>query len=426
MPLPVDHDVAIIGAGPGGCVAAALLNKAGLRVGIFERTRFPRFVIGESLLPRCNDILDQAGLIDCIKDRAYMVKSGALFVVGDQRRAIHFNEQFTNGWAYTWQMPRADFDNTLAEAVRASGVSLQFENTVTAVETGAVQTLRVQGPDGESRDIRTRFIVDASGYGRVLPRLLDLDEPSGMPLRHALFAHVRGDRRPEEAADGRTWVTVHPEGAWTWVIPFSNGQTSVGIVAEPEMLAAYPTDPKARMRAVIAGDPVAAEFLSEIEFVIEPGEIHGYATAVKSLHGKGFCLVGNATEFLDPIFSSGVTLAMESGARAASLIIRELAGDEVDWATDYSEYMMRGIDTFRTFVEAWYDGSFHTVLFAPNPKDSITRMITSVLAGYVWDMDNPFVREHKRKLPQLARLLTRMRPDSASTVDSKNVRPQNR
>jgi flavin-dependent dehydrogenase len=412
MPPSIDYDVVIIGAGPGGCVAAALLNKAGLKVGIFERTRFPRFVIGESLLPRCNHILHEAGLIDCIADQAYMIKRGALFIVGEKRRAIHFEEQFTKGWTYTWQMPRADFDNTLAEAVRASGVSLHFEHMVTGVETGKVQTLQVKGPEGDSRDIRSRFILDASGFGRVLPRLLALDKPSAMPTRHALFAHVRGDSRPEEASDGRTWVTVHPDGAWIWVIPFSNGETSVGIVAEPEILDRFPKNPISRMRALIASDPVAEEFLSEIEFVTEPNEIRGYAASVKSLWGEGFCLVGNATEFLDPIFSSGVALAMESGSRAATLIARELRGEKVDWSIEYSEYMMRGVDTFRTFVEAWYDGSFQTVLFAPDPKPSVTRMITSVLAGYVWDTENPFVREHKRKLPQLARLLARLQPNS--------------
>jgi len=406
----LDYDVAVIGAGPGGCIAAALLNNAGLDVGIFERAQFPRFVIGESLLPRCNHLLDEAGLLGRVEEQAYRVKRGALFIVGKERRAIHFEDQFTKGWSYTWQMPRADFDNTLAQGVQAAGVSIHFEHTVTAVEVGACPRLTVAGPDRECRDIRTRFIVDASGYGRVLPGLLDLDEPSGMPFRHALFAHVRGDRRPEEASDGRTWVSVHPEGAWIWSIPFSNGKTSVGIVAEPDMLARFPVDPEARMRAIIAADPVAAEFLSDLEFVMDPGEIRGYATSVKRLWGEGFCLVGNATEFLDPIFSSGVTLAMESGSRAARLILRELAGEPVNWNVDYSEYLMRGVNTFRTFVEAWYDGSFHTVLMAPKPKESITRMITSVLAGYVWDLDNPFVREHKRKLPQLARLLKRMEP----------------
>lgn len=410
MSVSLDYDVAVIGAGPGGCIAAALLNDAGLKVGIFERTRFPRFVIGESLLPRCNHLLEKAGLIDRVQEQAYMVKPGALFIVGKQRRAIHFADQFTKGWTYTWQMPRADFDSTLALGVQEAGVTIHFEHTVTAVELGAPVRLSVADRDGACRDIRARFIVDASGYGRVLPRLLDLDEPSGMPLRHALFAHVRGDHRPEEASDGRTWVSVHPEGAWIWAIPFANGKTSVGIVAEPDMLSRFPVDPEERMRAIIAGDPVAAEFLSDIEFAMNPGEIRGYATSVKRLWGDGFCLVGNATEFLDPIFSSGVTLAMESGSRAAGLIIRELAGHRVDWNVDYAEYVMRGVNTFRTFVEAWYDGSFHTVLMAPNPKESVTRMITSVLAGYVWDLDNPFVREHKRKLPQLARLLKRMEP----------------
>ena len=407
MPGQVDYDVALIGAGPGGCVTAALLNKAGLRVGIFERARFPRFVIGESLLPRCNQRLDEACLIDRVKDQGYMVKSGALFIEGEQRRAIHFEDQLKGGWPYTWQMPRADFDNVLAEGVQAAGVCIHFEHAVSGVEVGAAPRLSVAGPDGVGREVRARFIVDASGYGRVLPRLLDLDEPSGLAMRHALFSHIRGDSRPDEATDGRTWVTVHPEGAWIWVIPFSNGLTSVGIVAEPAMLVRYPDDGEERLRAIIASDPVAAEYLSDFELAFEPHELRGYSVAVKRLWGDGFCLVGNATEFLDPIFSSGVTLAMESGSCAAGLILRELGGDPVDWDTEYSEYMMRGVDTFRAFVEAWYDGSFRTLLFAPDPEESITRMLTSVLAGQVWDLENPFVREPQRKLLQLARVVER-------------------
>lgn len=407
MPGHVDYDVAVIGAGPGGCIAAALLNKAGLQVGIFERARFPRFVIGESLLPRCNQVLDEACLIDRVKDQGYMVKPGALFIDGEQRRTIDFKDQSTAGWPYTWQMPRADFDNVLAEGVQAAGVSIHFEHTVSGVKLGVTPRLSVAGPEGVGREVRARFIVDASGYGRVLPRLLGLDEPSGMAMRHALFSHLRGDRRPEEASEGRTWVTVHPEGAWIWVIPFSNGLTSVGIVAEPEMLARYPDDGEARMRAIIASDPVAAEYLSSFDLAFEPRAIGGYSVAVKRLWGDGFCLVGNATEFLDPIFSSGVTLAMESGSRAAGLILRQLDGEPVDWDTEYSEYVMRGVDTFRSFVEAWYDGSFRRVLFAPDPREPITRMITSVLAGQVWDLDNPFVREPQRKLSQLVRLLER-------------------
>jgi flavin-dependent dehydrogenase len=407
MSVQVDYDVAVIGAGPGGCIAAALLNKAGLRVGIFERARFPRFVIGESLLPRCNQLLEEACLIDRVERQGYMVKPGALFIEGEQRRAIHFDNQLSAGWSYTWQMPRADFDNVLAEGVQAAGVCIHFEHSVSGVELGAAPRLRVAGPDAVEREVRARFIVDASGYGRVLPRLLDLDEPSGMPMRHALFSHIRGDRRPEEASEGRTWVTVHPEGAWIWVIPFSNGLTSVGVVAESEMLARYPEESGARLRTIIGTDPVAAEYLSNFDLAFEPREIRGYSVAVKRLWGDGFCLVGNATEFLDPIFSSGVTLAMESGSRAAGLILRELGGEAVDWDTEYSGYVMRGVDTFRAFVEAWYDGSFRSVLFAPNPREPITRMITSVLAGQVWDLDNPFVREPQRKLSQLARLLER-------------------
>jgi flavin-dependent dehydrogenase len=114
--------------------------------------------------------------------------------------------------------------------------------------------------------------------------------------------------------------------------------------------------------------------------------------------------VGNATEFLDPVFSSGVTLALESANRAAKTLIRQLRGEAVDWETDYASYMKRGIDVFRTYVTRWYDGTLPRIFFAPDANEPVKRMICSVLAGYVWDDSNPFVAQHRRKVAQLARL----------------------
>jgi len=137
----------------------------------------------------------------------------------------------------------------------------------------------------------------------------------------------------------------------------------------------------------------------------DPVTIEGYSIGIKQLYGDGYCVVGNATEFLDPVFSSGVSLAMQSASRASSVIIRQLNGDSVDWQTEYSDFMSRGIDTFRTFVNAWYDEDLHKIFFAPEINANLKRMICSTLAGYVWDLDNPFVRNHGRKLSQLVRII---------------------
>lgn len=405
--LPRSVDVVVIGAGPAGSTAAALLQKRGFSVAVVEAQRFPRFVIGESLLARCMDHLDEAGMLDAVKARQYLVKRGALFLRGEERADIDFGEQFTTGWTWTWQVPRADFDLTLANAAVEQGVPLYYDHSVRAVEMGPPSRVTVVGPSGE-RTIEARHVIDASGYGRVLPRLLGLDKPSTQPQRKALFSHVRGDKRPVGPDENRIWICMPKNGAWIWIIPFSDGLTSVGIVAETPFFDRYAgegvTD-EAMLRTILAEDPNAADRLKDMELLWAPRTLQGYSASVSRMHGPGFVLVGNATEFLDPVFSSGVTLALESANRAAKLVARELDGEPVDWAEDYEAYMHRGISAFRCFVEGWYSGDFPKVLFAPNPSPAIRKQITSILAGYVWDQDNPFVRTPTRRLQQVLKLI---------------------
>jgi flavin-dependent dehydrogenase len=399
------YDVAVIGAGPAGTTTAALLQASGLDVAIFERSRFPRFSIGESLLPVCNDVLHEAKLFDLVAAQGYQVKNGAVFIRGGERCEFDFAQKFGAGADWTWQVPRADFDNVLADGVRARGIPIFFEHGVAEVRVGAAPRLGIEAPDGARFDVDARFIVDASGFGRVLPRLLDLEVPSSQPRRMAVFTHVRGDRRPEGPNAGRIWVMIHERDVWIWIIPFSDGRTSVGVVAPPEWYDALPEDPTARLRAAIAADPATRERLAAAEFLFEPRHMVGYSAAAKQIHGEGYCLVGNATEFLDPVFSSGVALALSSARRASSALVRQLAGETVDWQTDYAAYMERGIDTFRSYVNAWYDGSFHEICFAQPGNERFKSMICGALAGYVWNLENPFVREHKRKLAQMLRLV---------------------
>ena len=382
-----------------------MLKAAGLDVAVFERARFPRFVIGESLLPICNDVLKEARLFDRIESQGYQIKTGAVFLRGNEICEYDFADQFTQGSTWTWQVPRADFDNVLVEGIEEQGVPVFFEHGVTDVEIGETPQVSVEDNNGVPADIACRFIVDASGYGRVLPRLLGLDKPSEQANRRSLFAHVTGDKRPPGPDSGRIWIIVHEQGAWLWVIPFSDGRTSVGAVAPPEFYDAFPEEPEECLRAIIQTDPNAAGRLANIDMLFEPVSIERYSIGIKQLFGDGYCVVGNATEFLDPVFSSGVSLAMQSASRASRVIIDQLNGASVDWQSEYSDYMLRGIDTFRTFVNAWYDKSLYKIFFAQEINPNLKRMICSALAGYVWDLENPFVNNHGRKLSQLVRII---------------------
>jgi len=144
--------------------------------------------------------------------------------------------------------------------------------------------------------------------------------------------------------------------------------------------------------------------LRHSEFDTPVRKITGYSADVSSLSGKGFALLGNAGEFLDPVFSSGVTIAMKSASMAAKLLDKQLQGNSVDWEKEYSDPLRFGVNTFRTFVEAWYDGRFQDIIFAPNQSNSIREMICSVLAGYAWDANNPYVKNSERRINTLANI----------------------
>ncbi len=166
-------DVLVIGAGPSGTVAASIINKAGFTVKIVEKVKFPRFVIGESLLPRCMEALTEAGFVDAVKERGFQEKFGAKFVKNGKVCDYFFADQFTAGWNWTWQVPRAEFDKILADTVEKMGVPVSYETTVTGIVfNGSNSVTTVEDIDSNKSQIEARFIVDGSGYGRVIPRFV--------------------------------------------------------------------------------------------------------------------------------------------------------------------------------------------------------------------------------------------------------------
>ncbi|GIX34850.1 MAG: hypothetical protein KatS3mg126_0629 [Lysobacteraceae bacterium] len=201
-------------------------------------------------------------------------------------------------------------------------------------------------------------------------------------------------------------ITVHPQqvDVWYWLIPFSDGRSSIGVVGRSEVLDAAGEDPEARLRAFVSQESSLARLLRHATWDTPVRQISSYATDVAALHGPGFALLGNAGEFLDPVFSSGVTIAFTSSSLAASCVDRQLSGHAVDWEREFAIPLRRGIDTFRCFVEAWYEGTFQRIIFHPHPNAEIRRMICAVLAGYAWDERNPFVQAPARRLAALAEL----------------------
>jgi hypothetical protein len=413
------HDVLIIGAGPAGAVAATLLARRGYQVLVLERQQFPRFSIGESLLAYSLQLLEEAGMLDAVMARGFQFKNGAAFVLEEQYSEFNFVDKVTPGYPFAFQVPRADFDSVLANEAARAGAEVRYEVEITAVDVGGERPLvTCKTADGRVETHRPRFVLDASGFGRTLPRLLDLEKPSSFPVRAALFCHVKDNIVAGAFDRQKIRVGIQPaqRDVWSWLIPFSNGNSSLGVVASREQHERYRGSNEERLWGLIADEPKLQELLADAHPVRPVGEIVGYAAGVKSLWGPGFALLGNAAEFLDPVFSSGVTIALKSAKLAAEALDRQFRGERVDWERDYAEALMFGVETFRTFVTGWYDCSLQDVLFASDKSPEIHRMICSVLAGYAWDPSNPYNGpQSARRLRALAHLCRREPSGAART-----------
>ncbi len=359
-----------------------------------EREKFPRFHVGESLLPFALPIFDRLGVHDKIRAHGFQRKFGAFFwnESNGSTRPVIFAEARDPNHPMAYQVKRAEFDDLLLRHAESSGAEVREETAVEDVlfEGDRAVGVRLRGAGGSdpkaSEEIRAKVIVDASGQGALLSRKLGLRSFDPKLKRAALFAHYEGIRWPAESQPGDILLPID-QGVWYWIIPFSDGVCSVGGVFDPsEVRLAEGASVETRYDELIGRSPRMRTLLEGARRTSKVHGISDYSAKSSRLGGDGWVLVGDAATFLDPVFSTGVFLAMSSGERAGETIHRALSKRGRVDAKDFRAYARQSnriVARFRRFVYNFYDPVFFEAFCTPDPPEVIRAAVTTTLAGGV-------------------------------------------
>jgi len=377
--------VAIIGGGPAGSAAAAALARAGTEALVIEQEQFPRFHVGESLLPNCNTYLKKIGVWEKVRDSGYVIKRGGQFMLPD--KSVNVLNDFAHGIVkkmdMTFQVERAKFDQTLFEHAQACGAQAWQQSKVVELKEVAdgweLKVLR----EGVQTTVKAEWLIDASGRKCVVGRQLKLKRESlPIPGRLAIFNHFRGI--PRDAGDrGGDTLVVRLENAWVWLIPLAEGVTSVGVVLQSG-------DEDMKSLAVeevfwqkIAQSSVLSELLANADVIGPYRTDSDYSYAYECYGDRRALLAGDASSFIDPVFSSGVCIALKSGILAAEKIAAALAGkqSEADIYAQYTEVLKQDMKEMRILIDMFYEPRGVELLMAPRPLFKIPQAVNSILAG---------------------------------------------
>ena len=386
---PADVDVLVVGAGPGGATSATLLARGGLRVALVEREAFPRFHVGESLLPANLPVLERLGVLDRVRAHGFITKYGASF--HDQESGLEYTFRFREGkpWpSYAFQVPRAEFDQILLDHARAEpGVTLLQPASVDAVTfdadgVSARVTERAGGEAGAAREIRARFLVDASGRDAFLASRGGRRRPVPGLGKVALFAHFRGARRWPGRDEGNIRIFIFEDG-WFWWIPFAGDVTSVGCVLHARTVRGRDASLPELFDAMVARCGRVSEGLQNAERVTPVHTAANFSYRVEPVCGDRFLCVGDAVAFVDPIFSSGVFVAMQSAELASAEILRAFRDDRFQGSRfrGYERRFRRGTSPFIRFIRNYYEPAFLEIFLRPKDIVGMLDSVTGVLAG---------------------------------------------
>jgi len=377
------HDVIIIGGGPAGSTAATLLAQHGRSVLLFERERFPRFQIGESMLPYSNDIFRRIGVYDKLLNADFFPKYGGAFVTADGKShtVFRFDRDLDDGYKRSFQVERARFDQLLLDHSRENGAEVQEEMPVSRVDLTDGSKVIVETANGAQHE--ARFVIDASGHGALLAHATGRRTPVNALKKIAYFAHYKGVTRPE-GRDGCNIVIVVLRNAWFWMIPLSEEKTSVGLVIERDHAMTSGLSPEEMLERTIAATPYVLDRMQNAERTTHVYTRKDFSYRVSQIVGENFALVGDAAGFLDPIFSTGVMIAMTSASRVADAVIEKLDRGSMRALNAYQTKTQTAIDRYLRFIENFYRREFLEMLLHPEPHRLMYMAIIRVLGGNVF------------------------------------------
>src|ERR1051325_9147501 len=375
------HDILIIGGGPAGSTAATLLAREGYKVALLERERFPRFQIGESLLPYNNDLFDRLGVKDQLLAGDFNAKYGAEFLTGDGKvgYTFRFDRNLPDPqYQRSFQVKRAEFDHLLLRNAAKVGVEVHEQTQVTAVELGDPQRAVVRTADG--REWAARFVIDASGHGAVVGSKLGENRAAIDELQKiAIFAHYKNVPRAEGKDAGNTVIVVL-RNAWFWLIPVSTDVMSVGLVH----VSSCGLKPEELLARTIAETPWMAERMAAAERVSAVYARKDFSYAMRKMVGPNFALAGDAAGVLDPIFSPGVFMAMKSAAIVADAVTLRLRRGSMRALKRYERDMTGALRKYFLFIRNFYRREFLEVFMQPKADYGLLQAIVGVLAGDIF------------------------------------------
>jgi len=388
-------DALVIGAGPAGSAAAAVMAEQGLRVVALERERFPRYHIGESLIPFTYPALKRLGLIERMRQSPFIRKYSVQFVPpsGKASQPFYFSTRYDADISQTWQVLRSEFDQMLMENARSRGAAVLEEMEVSALlqEEGRTVGARARNRRGELADFRAPITVDCSGRDALAATQRNWRVRDPQLNKVAVWTYYRGARRDEGIDAGATTVAFVPEKGWFWYIPQHRDMISVGVVAEGKYLT---RDGVREPRDIFHREVEQNAWIKQhLACGTQEGEYRvasEYSYRSKYCAADGLLLAGDSFGFLDPVFSSGVMLALKSGTLAADAIVAAHAAQDfsAERFTEYSCFMREGIENMRKLVYAFYDHNF-SFRELTNKYPETAGMVTDCLSG---DVNKDFSR----------------------------------